>query len=98
MADLDAQADNTDYPLHKWMAELRETAEGQLRAEADGGYAAGDAPYYDADAILTLLNALNDARVAGLNELGWDTEGIIWTDEKWQAYELFKNAMEAVFE
>jgi hypothetical protein len=89
---------NERLPLHKWMAELRATAEGQLEAEADGGYAAGDGPYYDADAILTLLNALQDAVVAGLDDLGYDTEGIIWTDEEWQAYQLFKEALEAIFE
>lgn len=88
----------TPLPLHKWIAELRATAEYQLRAEEDGGFAAGDGPYYDADAILTLLNALQDAVVAGLDDLGYDTEGIIWTDEKWQAYQLFKTALEAIFE
>lgn len=35
--------------------ELRRQAEDQVAAEKDGGYAAGDAPYYDADAILALL-------------------------------------------
>lgn len=41
-------------------AKLQDTAKEQQRAEADGGYAAGDSPYYDADAIIDLLGALRE--------------------------------------
>jgi hypothetical protein len=52
-------------------AKLRETAEAQLRAEADGGYAAGDGPSYDADEIVAALDALDEIRAfveKGANE------------------------------
>lgn len=37
---------------------LRETAEYQIHAEEDGGFAAGDGPSYDADEIVAALDAL----------------------------------------
>ena len=55
---------------------FRQTVKGQVEAEADGGYAAGDGPYYDSDVLAALLEVVD---VATTGHKGWrpNTQGNI---------------------
>lgn len=41
---------------------FKATVEEQQRAEADGGYAAGDAPYYNSDTLAALVRIAKAAK------------------------------------